>query len=62
MGSLADDLRKEAEQLRRRFVHHTRPKRVLSMDEAKKFAAKASERPCPKCGKVGGNNDCSLCY
>lgn len=33
--TLAEDLREEAEQLRRRFVHHTRPKRPLTMNEAR---------------------------
>lgn len=32
--TLADDLRAEEELQRRRFVHATRPKRPLSMEEA----------------------------
>jgi hypothetical protein len=32
--TLADELRREADLLRRRLVHHTRPKGSLTMDEA----------------------------
>jgi len=32
--TLAEELRDEAELHRRRFIHATRPKRPLSMDEA----------------------------
>lgn len=32
--TLANDLREEADQLRRRFVHHTRPQRPLTLQEA----------------------------
>ena len=34
MKTLADELKAEAEALRRRFVHHTRPKGPLSLKEA----------------------------
>lgn len=32
--TFADELRAEADLLRRRFVYHTRPKRLLTMEEA----------------------------
>lgn len=36
--TLADDLREEGKSLARRFTHHTRPKRALSLDEAIELA------------------------
>ena len=35
--TLADELAQENELLRRRLIHHTRPKRPLTMDEAQKL-------------------------
>ena len=37
MKTLAEELREEGELLRRRVVHATRPKRPLTMDEARKL-------------------------
>ncbi|CEG08699.1 hypothetical protein BN961_02117 [Afipia felis] len=36
--TLADDLREEEELARRRFVHATRPKHPMTMEEAMKLA------------------------
>lgn len=33
--TLADDLKHEADLLRRRFVHHTRPKGPLTLEQAR---------------------------
>lgn len=35
MKTLAQELAEENEALRRRFIHHTRPKRPLTLDEAR---------------------------
>lgn len=43
--TLAEDLREEAEQLRRRFVHHTRPKGQLTLEQARKLAEEIAECP-----------------
>lgn len=32
--TLAEDLREEAERLRRRFIHHTRPRGLLTLEQA----------------------------
>lgn len=37
MKTLAEELREEEEAARRRFIHHTRPKRPLTLDEAIKL-------------------------
>lgn len=42
--TLAEALQQEAEALRRRFVHHTRPRHPLSMDEAISLS-KAMDHP-----------------
>jgi hypothetical protein len=42
--TLAEEMREEAERLRRRFVEFTRPKRPLTMDEARRLH-KAIESP-----------------
>lgn len=36
--TLAESLKEEEEALRRRFVHHTRPKGPLSLEEAMELA------------------------
>jgi hypothetical protein len=36
--TLAESLKEEQDALRRRFIHHTRPKRPLSMEEAAELA------------------------
>lgn len=35
--TLADDLRAEEQRARRRFIHATRPRRPLTMDEAREL-------------------------
>jgi hypothetical protein len=40
MPTLANDLRAEEDALRRRFIHHTRPKGLMSLAEAIEFAEK----------------------
>lgn len=40
--TLAQALKEEEEALRRRFIHHTRPKRPLTMEEAAALAASVS--------------------
>ena len=42
--TLADDIRQEEESLRRRFIHHTRPKGPLSLKEAIELAERVSGR------------------
>jgi hypothetical protein len=37
--TLAEALRQEEDQLRRRWIHHTRPQRPLNLQEAMELAA-----------------------
>jgi hypothetical protein len=41
--TLTDDLRAEGDQLRRRFVHHTRPKGPLTIEQAQKLCERMSD-------------------
>lgn len=41
--TFANDLKREADQLRRRFVHHTRPNQPLSMDEARELSERMAD-------------------
>lgn len=36
--TLSDELREENDRLQRRFIHHTRPRRPMTMDEALELA------------------------
>lgn len=42
MKTLAEELKQEAERLRRRFIHAARPKRPLSFDEARALCARVA--------------------
>ncbi len=43
--TLAESLKEEEEALRRRFVHHTRPKRPLSLEETMELAERMAGQP-----------------
>ena len=43
--TLAESLKDEEEALRRRFVHHMRPKRPLSLEEALELAKRMAGQP-----------------
>lgn len=40
--TFAEDMKREADLLRRRFVHHTRPKGPMSMEEAMELCRRMS--------------------
>ena len=43
--TLAESLKEEADALRRRFVHHTRPQRPLSLEEAMELEERMAGQP-----------------
>lgn len=59
--TLAEELAAENERLRRRFVHATRPKGLLSMDQARDLAERMAgiERE-PVRGRVRGEHPAAL--
>lgn len=49
--TFADELREENERLRRRFIYHTRPRRLLSIDEARELAERVADTSEQKAGE-----------
>lgn len=45
--AFADEMARDAELLRRRFVHHTRPKGPMTLDEARELCEQMYPRPGP---------------